>query len=321
MILDEKLAAGDVIVLDGATGTEIARKGGAMNGAAWCAVANLSHPDIVRQVHEDYIRAGADVVIANTFATCRHVLAGADLADETVRLNRSAVELAREARERADAGRPVAVAGSISNTMAWIPGTISPDPRYVPTPEQEEANYREVAETFAEAGVDFIVLEMMLDIEHASRAVAAAVSTGLPVWVGISATRQPDGRMTGWDARRYRRCADGAGLPGRRHHAQLGRRDRPRTRYPVRALAGAGDGLSRDARLRSGDPHAGGDGAAGRFRQRLPRLGRARRAGRRRLLRHDDRAHPRHGRRPAGEGRDARLRSAQSPSEKAAVTS
>lgn len=199
MILDDKLAAGEVIVLDGATGTEIARKGGAMDGAAWCAVANLNHPDIVRQVHEDYIRAGADVVIANTFATCRHVLAGAGLAEETVRLNRRAVELAREARDRASAGRPVAVAGSISNTMAWVPGTISPDPRYVPTPEQEEANYREVAETFAEAGVDFIVLEMMLDIEHASRAVAAAVATGLPVWVGISATRQPDGRMTGWD--------------------------------------------------------------------------------------------------------------------------
>ena len=46
MILDEKLAAGDVIVLDGATGTEVARLGGKMDAAAWCAVANKTHPDV-----------------------------------------------------------------------------------------------------------------------------------------------------------------------------------------------------------------------------------------------------------------------------------
>jgi len=199
MILDDKIASGQVIVLDGATGTEIARKGGAMDGAAWCAVANLTAPDIVRTVHEDYIRAGADVVIANTFATCRHVLAGAGLAERTVEINRRAVELASQARENASAGRPIAVAGSISNTLAWQPGTLSPDPRYLPTPKEEEANYREVAETFAQAGADFIVLEMMLDIKRASRAVRAATATGLPVWLGISASLGREGRVTGWD--------------------------------------------------------------------------------------------------------------------------
>ena len=95
MILDEKLAAGDVIVLDGATGTEIARLGGEMNAAAWCGVANRTHPETVRRVHECYLEAGADVIITNTFATCRHVLEGAGLGDETVAINRHAVELAR----------------------------------------------------------------------------------------------------------------------------------------------------------------------------------------------------------------------------------
>ena len=103
MILDEKLAAGDVIVLDGGTGTEIARLGGEMNAAAWCAVANLTHPDTVRRVHESYLEAGADVIITNTFATCRHVLDGAGLGDETAAINRRAVELAREARDRGGA--------------------------------------------------------------------------------------------------------------------------------------------------------------------------------------------------------------------------
>ena len=73
MILDNKLSKREIIVMDGAIGSEIARLGGAMDSAAWCGVANKTHPDVVRQVHEEYIRAGADVVTANTFATNRHV--------------------------------------------------------------------------------------------------------------------------------------------------------------------------------------------------------------------------------------------------------
>jgi len=199
MILDEKLAAGDVIVLDGATGTEIKRLGGEMNPAAWCAVANLTHPDTVRRVHESYLEVGADVIITNTFATCRHVLEGAGLGDETVAINRRAVELAREARDRMAPDRPVAVAGSMSNTVAWLPGTIGPDPAYLPSPEKEAANYREMADVLAEAGCDLLVMEMMMDVERASRATEAALATGLPVWVGISTSRDPEGAMIGWD--------------------------------------------------------------------------------------------------------------------------
>ena len=202
MILDKKLAAGDVIVLDGGTGTEIARLGGEMNAAAWCAVANRTHPDTVRRVHESYLEAGADVIITNTFATCRHVLEGAGLGDETVAINRRAVELAREARDRVAPDRPVAIAGSMSNTVAWIPGTLGPDPAYLPSPEQEAANYREMADTLAEAGCDLLVMEMMMDVERASQATEAALATGLPVWVGISTSRGPGGEMIGWDIAR-----------------------------------------------------------------------------------------------------------------------
>ena len=199
MILDEKLAAGDVIVLDGATGTEVARLGAKMDAAAWGAVANRTHPDIVRGVHESYLEAGADVIATNTFATCRHVLEGAGLGDETVAINRRAAELALEARDRAAPDRPVAVAGSMSNALAWLPGTGGPDPAYLPTREKEAANYREMADTLAEAGCDLLVMEMMMDVERASLATEAALATGLPVWVGISASRRPGGGMVGWD--------------------------------------------------------------------------------------------------------------------------
>ncbi|MDE0420850.1 MAG: homocysteine S-methyltransferase family protein [Gammaproteobacteria bacterium] len=199
MILDDKITAGDVIVLDGAIGSEIDRLGGQMDEAAWCGVANWTHPDTVRRVHESYLEAGADVITANTFATCRHVLEAAGYGDQTVTINRRAVELAREALERVAPDRPVAVAGSMSNNVAWLPGTVGPDPAYEPSPQQEAANYREMADVLAEAGCDLLVMEMMTDIEHASRAMEAAVATGLPVWTGISTSRGPGDRMVGWN--------------------------------------------------------------------------------------------------------------------------
>ena len=74
-----------------------------------------------------------------------------------------------------------------------------PDPAYLPTREKEAANYREMADTLAEAGCDLLVMEMMMDVERASLVTEAALATGLPVWVGISASRRPGGEMVGWD--------------------------------------------------------------------------------------------------------------------------
>ena len=199
MILDNKLKNKEIIVLDGATGSEIERLGATMNSSAWCGVANKTHPDIVRHVHEEYIRAGADAVTANTFSTSRHILASAGLADETVSINARAVELAREAVDNVSPERPIAVAGSMSNMRAWIPGTVSPDPRFLPTPEEESNNYQEVAQTLAESGVDLILMEMMTDIEHSSRVITAAVETGLPVWIGTSCSLLSDGSLTAWN--------------------------------------------------------------------------------------------------------------------------
>ena len=170
-----------------------------MNSSAWCGVANKTHPDIVRQVHEEYIRAGADVVTANTFSPSRHVLASAGLADETVSINARAVGLAREAVHNVSPERPIAVAGSMSNMRAWIPGTVSPDPRFLPTPEEEFNNYQEVAQTLANSGVDLILMEMMTDIDRSSMAISAAVETGLPVWIGNSCTLRDDGSASVWN--------------------------------------------------------------------------------------------------------------------------
>lgn len=198
-MLDDKLRDGEVILLDGGTGMELDRLGVPMDGVAWCALANKTHPETVREVHESYIRAGADIVTANTFSTSRTVLGPVGLGGEVAAINRRAVALALEARENAAGGRPVAVAGSMSIITPFISGTYREDLAQAPDEGQEMANHREMASLLVAAGVDLIVMEMMYDTAPARRAVTAAMETGLPVWVGFSVERGPGGALTGWE--------------------------------------------------------------------------------------------------------------------------
>src|SRR5215210_2495216 len=115
-----RLDVGEVVILDGAMGTELERRGVPMDDVVWDAAALATHPDMVREVREDYIRAGADVIITNTFATARHVLEPAGMGGQFRELNIRAVTLAKEARENAAEGRGFS-AGSIA-TMSGHSG-------------------------------------------------------------------------------------------------------------------------------------------------------------------------------------------------------
>ena len=190
--VQERLDAGEVVILDGAMGTELQRRGVPMDDVAWDAAALATHPDLVREVHEDYIKAGAEVITTNTFATARHVLEPAGMGREFRPLNVRAVTLAKEAREDVADG-PVLIAGSISTMSARADNT------YEPPAREAQDNYREQAEVLADSGVDVIVLEMMRDLEQTTYAVEAAVATGLPVWVGFSCKTTDEGTVVLWD--------------------------------------------------------------------------------------------------------------------------
>ena len=192
--LQEKIDSREVIILDGAIGTELERMGVPMDDAAWCASALKTHPDTVRQLHEDYIRAGADIITTNTFSSARHSLEAAGLGDLVRELNTRAVVLAREARGKVTGDRPIYIAGSISSFGANVVTAIPP----IPTAEQLRASYREQAELLAEAGVDLLVLEMMMSMEEAKYALEAALSTGLPTWVGFSCRVDKGGTVLLW---------------------------------------------------------------------------------------------------------------------------
>jgi homocysteine S-methyltransferase len=189
-----KLARGELIILDGGTGTDIQRRGAPMSGDTWCAEVNLTHPDIVRAVHEDYIAVGADVITANTFATSPLLFNALGRDDELLLIDRAAVRIAREAAE----GRSVAVAGSISTMRPLVVGTDRTDLHQEWSEGTAQELFARKANHLAALGVDFLLMEMMRDVSYSLWATQAALATGLPVWVGIATERRADGELVGF---------------------------------------------------------------------------------------------------------------------------
>jgi len=196
-----KLAARETIILDGGTGTEIQRKGVDMDSEVWCAMANLHHGDAVREVHADYIRAGAEVITANTYASSPLSFWYLGREDEIEDIDRTAVRLAREAVEQA-AASPVAVAGSCSVMPPVTKGTDRIDYRQW-DPDKVKPLYEKKAGVLADAGCDLIIMEMMRDLEVSLWATEAAVATGLPVWVGMSVERNDAGGIVSFSNHRW----------------------------------------------------------------------------------------------------------------------
>jgi len=187
----QRLDAGRALLLDGGTGSELRRRGYALHADAWSAPASLSHFELLRRIHADFIDAGADVITTNTFAATRFVLDAAGLGERTAEIVRRAVAAARDAR--AAGGRDVAIAGSIS----CLPPRF--DPRAYPEARDERAAYRELAELLAAEGADVLALEMLEDTEHAVRACEAAREIGLPIWLGVSCRLRADGTIGAFD--------------------------------------------------------------------------------------------------------------------------
>lgn len=184
--ITERLGTNEIILLDGGVSTELLKRGVPLDANVWSGLTTKTHPEQVLQVHEDYIRAGSEVITANTYSTARHVLESINLGHEAKALNFRSVQIAKQARDNAADGE-IWIAGSMSS-MPPLQG----DHQAV-LDEHAETSYRELAEVLAEAGVDLIIAEMMRDIENASMVIKAAVSTGLPVWIGYSTMMAEDG--------------------------------------------------------------------------------------------------------------------------------
>ena len=183
----ERLDGGGTVILDGGVGTEILRR-----NVTWADHQLTSKPEFVRGIHEDYIRAGAEVISTNSFqlsrrahynhfrdeAHRRHI--GADDIDERAgQLLAASVKLVIEARERVKAEQPVAVAAAITS-LEWC---FRPD--LAPSTAQAVDEYTEMFQVVKDAGADLILLETVNSIEETKVALEAAKKLELPCWVAF----------------------------------------------------------------------------------------------------------------------------------------
>ena len=175
------------ILLDGATGTELKRRGVDTGLPLWSARALLDAPATLREIHRDYLLAGAEIITANTFRTHRRTLARAGQGESAADLTRLAVALARAAVDEGGLARPAYVAGS----LAPLEDCYSPE--LAPPQAECEREHAELARGLAEAGADLILVETMNTIREAEAAVRAARATGLPVLASFVC--RSDGRL------------------------------------------------------------------------------------------------------------------------------
>ena len=193
-----------VLVCDGAMGTMLYTKGVFINRSF--DALNLTQPDLVSAVHQEYVRAGADVIETNTFGANPVKLETFGLGDQLSAINEAGVRIARRAaRER-----------------AWVAASMGPlgiriEPWGKTGVDEAEAFFREQARALVEAGVDLFILETFGDLNEIGAAIAAIRSVcDLPI-VAQMTTEEDGNSLDGTPPEKFapellRRGADVIGL-------------------------------------------------------------------------------------------------------------
>lgn len=164
------------LILDGAMGTELCRRGISIELPLWSAGVLLENPEIVKQIHMDYIKAGTDIITTNTFRTNSRTFLKAGLTKkDAFSATKMAASIARSAINTLNPVRKIWIAGSISPLEDCYQPELSPD--Y----ETALIEHRENAMWLAEAGVDFILIETMNTFREAIAASKVSLETKLPV--------------------------------------------------------------------------------------------------------------------------------------------
>jgi S-methylmethionine-dependent homocysteine/selenocysteine methylase len=174
------------VLLDGGMGRELRFRGVENLSTIWSANALLVAPEVVRQVHADFIAAGAQVITTNTYGIIRHELAREGIEHRLRELNELAGQLAVDARNAAP--HDVWIAGSLPPLNgSYRPDRVWPFAKAAPL-------YREQAEILAPF-VDLFICETMSSAAEALAAASAACETGKPVWVAFTLHEDRSGRL------------------------------------------------------------------------------------------------------------------------------
>ncbi|MDP8225858.1 MAG: homocysteine S-methyltransferase family protein [Candidatus Lernaella stagnicola] len=162
------LPAGRAVIGDGAMGTELLRRGAAVNKPL--SLLNLDKPEWVHEIHLAYAQAGSDLVITNTFGASDFTLAKRGFAGKARAVNEAAVRIARDA-----VGPNIIVLGGLA------PAGLTVEPLRDEELSLVRAGFEEQVDALVAAGVDGLILESFFDLREALMATAVAVATGLPV--------------------------------------------------------------------------------------------------------------------------------------------
>jgi 5-methyltetrahydrofolate--homocysteine methyltransferase len=172
--LKQKLAEPGVIVLDGATGTQLQAMGLPLGGSA--EVWNLENPEAVKKHYQAYIDAGSDAILTNSFCGSRPMLEKHGYGEQTYEINLAGAKLAREM-----AGDEVLVLGSMGPTGLLM------EPMGPLTYEKAVEYFAEQAGALAEGETNGIHIETMSDLNEAKAAIEGArQATALPITVTMS---------------------------------------------------------------------------------------------------------------------------------------
>jgi len=170
----------DVVLIDGGTGMELLRRSSNKTPTHWSAEYLVTEPELVRQVHLDYIEAGARVITVNAYSATFTRMALVDAAHRVPQMQGLACELALAARDAAGArGADVRIAGCIPP----LNGTYRPDRVRDHTTNAQE--YARLAELQA-PHVDLFLCETMSTAQEAHAAATAVAAFGKPVWVACT---------------------------------------------------------------------------------------------------------------------------------------
>ena len=169
---------------DGATGSELERRGIDLSLPLWSSRALIDAPEILAAVHRDYLTAGAEAITTATFRTHRRSLEKAGLGDRAAELTRQAVEIAMRVR---DEERPDAL---VFGSVAPLEDCYRPD--LVPDEETCLREHTELMEHLVAAGADLILIETMNQLGEARAAVQAARLVAPGKWM-ISFCTRSDG--------------------------------------------------------------------------------------------------------------------------------
>ena len=166
-------------LLDGATGSELIKRGEILQNYIWSADSNIKNPELVYQIHRDYIAAGSSYITTNTFRTTPRAYRKTGLS------NVDSIDIAHRSLKIA-----VKIAKKAANDKVKVLGSIAPledcyKPELFPGEDIAKKEFQQIGKWLKDAGVDIFLVETMNSISETKACLDAISDFNLPIWVSF----------------------------------------------------------------------------------------------------------------------------------------